>query len=89
MDNDKVLIKSKGLSNKLLTEEHFKTLLSGNEINIDISKIFTNIKTGSGEIKNINMTIKPELNNRLSINGGNFDTKPYHVIDGVVQSTCL
>ena len=87
MEDDTVIIKCKGLDNKLLNEKHFKDLLSGNNINIDTRKIFTNLKKGTGSIKSMKLTIKPEINNRKTIKteGLNFDSEPYHVIDGVVQ----
>jgi hypothetical protein len=89
MDNDKVIVKCKGLKTDLLNEDHFKTLLAGNEISIDTSKIFVSVKKGSGGIKNMKMIIKPEINNRISIldEKGNLETKTYHVIDGEVQSS--
>jgi hypothetical protein len=68
MDNYKVIIKSKGLDSKLLNEDHFKSLLSGNSVSIDISKIFVNFKEGSAGIKNMTINIKPEVNNRIFIN---------------------
>ena len=87
MEDDTVILKCKGLDNKLLNENHFKDLLSGNNVTFDTRKIFTNIKKGTGGIKSMNFTIKPEINNRKSINNEqlNFDTEPYHVIDGEVQ----
>nr|BAM29335.1 dpoB [Lentinula edodes] len=87
MEDDSVIIKCKGLDNKLLNENHFKELLSGNNVTIDTSKIFTNLKKGTGSIKSMKLTIKPEINNRKFIKseGLNFDSEPYHVIDGVIQ----
>jgi len=87
MEDDTIIIKCKGLDNNLLNENHFKELLSGNNVNIDTSKIFTNLKKGTGGIKSMKLTIKPEINNRKTIKGEdlNFDSVPYHVIDGVVQ----
>jgi hypothetical protein len=87
MEDDTVIIKCKGLDNKLLNENHFKELLYGNNVNIDTKKIFTNIKKGTGSIKSMKLTIKPEINNRKYIKskGLFFDSKPYHVLDGVVQ----
>jgi DNA polymerase type B, organellar and viral len=87
MEDDTVIIKCKGLENKLLNENHFKELLGGNSVNIDTSKIFTNIKRGSGGIKSMKLTIKPELNNRktIKVDEQNVDTIPYHVIDGEIQ----
>jgi hypothetical protein len=38
MEDDKVVIKCKGLDTNLLNEEHFKKLLSGKNISIDTSK---------------------------------------------------
>jgi hypothetical protein len=35
MEVDKVIIKSKGLSNKLLNEDHFKSLLDRNNVKLD------------------------------------------------------
>ena len=87
MEDDTVIIKCKGLDNKLLNENHFKELLSGNNVSIDTRKIFTNLKKGVGGIKSMNLTIKPEINNRKSIKseGLNYDSEPYHVIDGELQ----
>nr|AYE93213.1 DNA polymerase [Termitomyces sp.] len=84
---DDFIIKCKGLDNKLLNENHFKELLSGNNVTIDTSKIFTNLNKGTGGIKSMKFTIKPEIINRKSIKGEllNFETEPYHVIDGVVK----
>jgi hypothetical protein len=84
MEDDTVIIKCKGLDNKLLNENHFKELLSGNNVSIDTNKIFTNLKKAVGGIKSMNITIKPEINNRKSIKseGLNYDSEPYHVIDG-------
>jgi hypothetical protein len=89
MDNDKVIVKCKGLKTDLLNEDHFKSLLAGNEISIDTSKIFVSVKKGSGGIKNMKMIIKPEINNRITIKDekGNLETKTYHVIDGEIQSS--
>lgn len=61
--------------------------MAGKNINIDTTKIFTNLKTGSGGLKSMTLTIKPEVNNRKSIKreageGLDFDSVPYHVIDG-------
>nr|QWO71407.1 DNA polymerase [Termitomyces sp. K2P1] len=87
MEDDSIIIKCKGLNKKLLNENHFKELLSGKNVTIDTRKIFTNLKKGTGGIKSMNFTIKPEINNRKSIKGEhlNFETEPFHVIDGVVQ----
>jgi hypothetical protein len=91
MEDGTVIIKCKGLNNKLLNEEHFKALLSGENVYIDTSKIFTNLKTGSGGIKPMTLTIKPEINNRrlrsctIKGEGLDFDSEPYHVIDGIVN----
>ena len=87
MEDDTVIIKCKGLDNQLLNENHFKELLYGNNVTIDTSKIFTNLKKGTGSIKSMKLTIKPEINNRQIIKreGLNFESKPYHVIDGEVQ----
>lgn len=87
MEDDTVIIKCKGLDNKLLNENHFKELLVGNNVTIDTSKIFTDIKKGSGAIKPMKLTIKPEINNRKVIRKTelNSETVPYHVIDGEVQ----
>nr|QWO71410.1 DNA polymerase [Termitomyces sp. T123] len=87
MEDDTVIIKSKGLDNKLLNENHFKELLMGNNVTFDTSKIFTNIKRGSGGLKSMNLTIKPEVNNRKVIkqNELNYETAPFHVIDGEIQ----
>lgn len=99
MEDGSVIIKCKGLDNKLLTEDDFKVLLSGKNINIETSKIFTSLKTGSGALKSMTFTIKPEVNNRRSINGEGphkstacgplpralvLDSVPYHVINGEV-----
>lgn len=59
--------KSKGLDNKLLNENHFKELLMGNDVTFDTRKIFTDIKRGSGGLNSMNLTIKPEVNNRKVI----------------------
>lgn len=80
MADDTVIIKSKGVENKLLTEEDLKVLLSGNNVKVNTNKIFTSLKSGggcTGDIKNMNMLIKPELNNRISLNKDdvNLETK--------------
>lgn len=80
MADDTVIIKSKGVENKLLTEEDLKVLLSGNNVKVNTNKIFTSLKSGggcTGAIKNMNMLIKPELNNRISLNKDdvNLETK--------------
>ena len=87
MMDDSVIIKCKGLNNRLLTENDFKLLLSGENVNIDTSKIFTNLKIGSGSIKSMRLTIKPEISNRKSIipKASDYDSVPYHIIDGDVQ----
>lgn len=87
MDDDTIIIKCKGLNNSLLNENHFKELLSGNNVNIDTNKIFTSLKKGSGGIKSMKLTIKPEINNRKNIKaeGLYLDSEPYHIIDGVVK----
>lgn len=87
MDDDRVIIKSKGVDNRLLTEQDFKLLLAGNSVDVNTNKIYTSLKKGNGEFKNIKMKIKPELNNRISynVNNNNFDTKASHIIDGIVQ----
>jgi DNA polymerase type B, organellar and viral len=84
MEDDSVIIKSKGLNNNKLNEEHFKQLLSGHNIEIDINKMFLNIKTGSGGRKTITLTIKPEIKNRKFIKGKglNFESEAYHLING-------
>jgi hypothetical protein len=69
MEDGSTIIKCKGLDNKLLNEDHFKALLAGKSINIDTNKIFTSLKTGSGGLKSMTLTIKPEVNNRSTING--------------------
>jgi len=51
MEDDTEIIKSKGLDNSLLNEDHFKELLSGKIVSIDTEKIFTTLKSGSGGIK--------------------------------------
>jgi hypothetical protein len=87
MDDDTVIIKCKGLNNSLLNENHFKELLSGNNVYIDTNKIFTSLKKGSGGIKSMKLTIKPEINNRKTIkdDGLDYDSEPFHIIDGVVK----
>jgi len=85
MEDDTVIIKCKGLKNNLLNENHFKELLSGKTVSIETEKIFTTLKTGRGGIKSMNLTIKPEISNRKTIEGLDFDTEPFHVIDGIVQ----
>jgi DNA polymerase type B, organellar and viral len=86
MVDDTVIIKCKGLDNKLLNENHFKEFLSGNSVSVDTKKIFTNIKRGTGGIKSMMLTINPDINNRKSIQREelNFDTEPFHVIDGML-----
>jgi hypothetical protein len=86
MEDDTVIIKCKGLKNNLLNEDHFKELLLGHNVTIDTSKIFTKLKTGSGGLKSMKLTIKPEIINRKSIisEGTKLDSIPYHVIDGSV-----
>jgi hypothetical protein len=86
MKDDTVIIKSKGLDNSLLNEDHFKELLLGHNVTIDTSKISTKLKTGSGGLKSMKLTIKPEIINRKSIisEGTKLDSIPYHVIDGSV-----
>jgi len=90
MEDGSVIIKSKGLNNKLLNENHFKELLSGKNVYIDTSKIFTNLKTGSGGLKSMTLTIKPEVNNRrrstIYGEGLDFDSVPFHVKDGELES---
>ena len=87
MDDDKVIIKSKGIKNSLLNEDNFKELLLGKSVNIETSKIYTTLKKINAGIKHMNVTIKPENINRLPIynNGIIENTIPYHVEDGLLQ----
>jgi len=87
MEDDTVIIKFKGLDNKLLNKNQFKELLRGNNVTIDTSKILTDIKKGSGALNSINLTIKPEImtNKVIKKNELNYETVPYRVIDGEVQ----
>ena len=87
MEDGTVIIKCKGLDNKLLNENHFKEFLAGNSVSFDSQKIFTNLKRGTGGIKSMMFTINPEINNRKTIYRDkiNFDTEPHHVIDGIIQ----
>ena len=89
MEDDTIIIKCKGLNNSLLNENHFKELLSGKNVYIDTNKIFTKFNKGSGGIKPMKLTIKPEINNRKSIKGYGeklcYDSVPYHVINGELQ----
>lgn len=39
----------------------------GNDVTFDTRKIFTDIKRGSGGLNSMNLTIKPEVNNRKVI----------------------
>ena len=87
MEDDTVIIKCKGLNNKLLNENHFKEILAGKSISFESQKILTNLKVGSGGIKSMVLTIKPEIINRKTIYKDklNFETEPHHVIDGILQ----
>lgn len=87
MEDGSVIIKCKGLDNKLLTEKDFKEFLAGNSVTFDSKKIFTSLTRGSGGIKEMKLKISPDINNRKTINKNklNFDTEPHHIINGLIQ----
>ncbi len=65
----------------------------GNNVTVDTrkKKIFTNLKNkGRWGIKSMNLTIKLEINNikkkSIKSEGLNFESEPYHVIDGVFSN---
>jgi DNA polymerase type B, organellar and viral len=99
MDNDEVIIRSKGIPNKLLNETDFKKLLLGKTVKIRSRKIFSVLKRTTAGIKHMDINIRPENINRLPIyplalglsgKGKNkiiIDTITYHVENGVLQTS--
>lgn len=86
MENGEVIIKSKGIASKNLTEQYFVDMLYGICKIIPIERFEKNILKSSVQFKNSFYKINPVLLKRDSIyaNGKIIDTKPLKVINGII-----
>jgi hypothetical protein len=86
LDNDEILIKSKGVNKDLLNENQFIELLHGISQNIPINRFFVNIKKSSVSFIKSYLKISPNLLKREPNykNGLIVNTKPLKLIDGQV-----
>lgn len=85
MEDDSVIIKCKGVDSTQLTEQHFIDMLAGNTVHVDMNKIKTDFRLGTGKINSMEVKVQPEISNILISNIGiNCDTIPFHVTVGEV-----
>jgi hypothetical protein len=83
LNNGKEIIKSKGISNKILTENDFIEMYHGVKKTIPINRFVKNLKESTSNFHEGNYIITPEILKRNPIykNGIIIDTKPIEVLN--------
>lgn len=87
LDNGKEIIKSKGISNKFLTENDFIDMYHGVKKTIPINRFVKNLKESTSNFYEGNYIITPDILKRKPIykNGIIIDTKPLDVINNKLK----